>query len=42
MYINNPGHMTKMGAVPIYGIKNLLRFQQNLACSIDGSTSMYT
>ena len=39
MYINDPGHMTKMAAMPIYG-KNLPkssslepmdRFQQNLA-----------
>ena len=25
MFINNPGHMTKMAAMPIYG-KNLLKF----------------
>ena len=43
MYINNPGHMTKMAAMPIYG-KTFQRssalepvdcFQQNLACSIE-------
>ena len=40
MYVNNPGHMTKMGAMPINGknpLKNLLlwnQFQHNLACSI--------
>ena len=50
MYIKNPGHMTKMAAMPIYG-KTLQkssspepvdRFQRNLARSIDGSsTTMY-
>ena len=41
MYINNPGHMTKMATMPIYG-KTLKKsstpeqldcFQRNLACS---------
>ena len=42
MYINNPGHMTKIAPMSIYG-KTLQKsfsaewvdlFQQNLACSI--------
>ena len=45
VYINGPGHMTKMDAMPIYG-KNLKkssspepasRFSQNLVCSIGDS-----
>ena len=45
VYINGPGHMTKMAAVPIYG-KNLKkssspepagRFSRNLVCSIGDS-----
>ena len=39
MFINNPGHMTKMAAMPIYGENRLNssspepmdQFQQNLA-----------
>ena len=47
VYINSPGHMTKMAAMPIYG-KNLKkssspelagRFSQNLVCSIGYSYS---
>ena len=50
MYINNPGHMTKMAAMPIYGktIKissspePVNRFQRNFALSMDdSSTTMY-
>ena len=44
MYINNPGHMTKMAAMPIYGktlqisfLDLVYRFQRNLAGSIDDS-----
>ena len=45
VYINGPGHMTKMAAMPIYG-KNLKkssspepagRFSRNLVCSIGDS-----
>ena len=45
VYINGPGHITKMAAMPIYG-KNLKkssspelvgRFSQNLVCSIGDS-----
>ena len=45
VYINGPGHMTKMAAMPIYG-KNLKkssspepggRFPRNLVCSIGDS-----
>ena len=45
VYINDPGHMTKMAATPIYG-KPLQkssspepagRFSRNLVCSIGGS-----
>ena len=45
VYVNGPGHMTKMAAVPIYG-KNLKkssspeqagRFSRNLVCSIGDS-----
>ena len=45
VYINGPGHMTKMAAIPIYG-KNLKkssspepagRFPRNLVCSIGDS-----
>ena len=45
VYINDPGHMTKMAATPIYG-KNLKkssspepagRFTRNLVCSIGDS-----
>ena len=47
MFINNPDHMTKMAAMPLYG-KNTLnsfsrerldRSQRNIACSI-GNTTM--
>ena len=47
VYINNPGHMTKMAAMPIYG-QNLYKFSSpepevlcswNLACSIRVSSS---
>ena len=47
VYINGPGHMTKMAAMPIYG-KNLLKssspepevlWSWNLACSIGDSSS---
>ena len=51
MYIKNPGHMTKMAAMPKYMVKTVQkssspepvdRFQRNLARSIDGSsTTMY-
>ena len=38
VYINNPGHTTKMAAMPIYGKKTspepMDQCQQNLACSI--------
>ena len=47
MYIKNPGHMTKMAAMPIYGKtvqkssspEPVDRFQRNLARSIDGSST---
>ena len=43
--INGPGHMTKMGAMPIYGknhkksssLEPVDRFQRNLVCSIGDS-----
>ena len=44
VYINGPGHMTKMAAMPIYG-KNLKKsspepagqFSRNLVCSVGDS-----
>ena len=47
VYINAPGHMTKMAAMPIYGktfknpyLQNQLSYDlQNLACSIRDSNS---
>ena len=48
MFINNPGHMTKMDTMPIYG-KNfskiflgmkMNRFQGNLACRSEGEEYM--
>ena len=49
MYIYNPGHMTKMATMTIYGknpskssLEPMDRFQQGLACDIaDSSTTMY-
>ena len=45
-YINGPGHMTKMAAMPIYGknLKNLLQNQKSydlykFACIIGDSSS---
>ena len=45
VYINDPGHMTKMAAIPIYGKKHkkssslepVDRFQRNIVCSIGDS-----
>ena len=46
VYINGPGHMTKMAAMPIYGKKKsslepMDRFQRNLVCSIGDSGPSY-
>ena len=45
VYINGPGHLTKMATMPIYGknhkksssLKPMDRFQRNLVCSIGDS-----